>query len=296
MHAGVLTSHGDWERAERELLWALQGYSQLGSGARVFAVARLAELRVRQGWLGEARTLLEGYEDHPLTAKASVLFGMLPGTNYQEITMSATAQANDPECRGSRAGCRHAAAERATDPQVVSQRSSETPSAQGAAPRAMPAGVASRARARGRPVLVLPDGNSPQCGTSFAGSSSRRYAANPRTTVAGGSGMSPLRETLADYLRSRRAEGVQLRKVGPALEHFVEFLEERGAERVTVELAVEWATLTAAASDRHRANRLTRRRGAVLVRAGKGGRRREVGMDRWAWDDYSDALVMPTRC
>ena len=73
--------------------------------------------------------------------------------------------------------------------------------------------------------------------------------------------MSPLRETLADYLRSRRAEGVKFRKVGPALEHFVEFLEERGAERVTVELAVEWATLTAAASERHRANRLTMVRG-----------------------------------
>jgi integrase len=35
-------------------------------------------------------------------------------------------------------------------------------------------------------------------------------------------------------------------------------------------------------------------RGAVLVRAGKGGKRREVGMDRWAWDHYSDELVMPT--
>jgi site-specific recombinase XerD len=36
-------------------------------------------------------------------------------------------------------------------------------------------------------------------------------------------------------------------------------------------------------------------RGAVMVRAGKGGRRREVGMDRWAFYHYSDALVMPTR-
>ena len=36
-------------------------------------------------------------------------------------------------------------------------------------------------------------------------------------------------------------------------------------------------------------------RGAVMVRAGKGGRRREVGMDRWAFEHYSDALVMPTR-
>ena len=35
-------------------------------------------------------------------------------------------------------------------------------------------------------------------------------------------------------------------------------------------------------------------RGAVLVRRGKGGRRRDVGMDRWAWEDYSDLRVMPT--
>jgi integrase len=34
--------------------------------------------------------------------------------------------------------------------------------------------------------------------------------------------------------------------------------------------------------------------GAILIRRGKGGRRREVGMDRWAWEQYSDALVMPT--
>ena len=27
---------------------------------------------------------------------------------------------------------------------------------------------------------------------------------------------------------------------------------------------------------------------------GKGGKRREVGMDRWAWEHYSDVLVMPT--
>jgi integrase len=36
------------------------------------------------------------------------------------------------------------------------------------------------------------------------------------------------------------------------------------------------------------------RRGSILVRAGKGGKRREVGMDDWGWEHYSDALVMPT--
>jgi site-specific recombinase XerD len=35
---------------------------------------------------------------------------------------------------------------------------------------------------------------------------------------------------------------------------------------------------------------LDRERGAVLVRAGKGGRRREVGMDRWAWDQLDPWL------
>ena len=35
---------------------------------------------------------------------------------------------------------------------------------------------------------------------------------------------------------------------------------------------------------------LDRSRGAVLVRAGKGGRRREVGMDRWAWDQLTTYL------
>jgi site-specific recombinase XerD len=40
---------------------------------------------------------------------------------------------------------------------------------------------------------------------------------------------------------------------------------------------------------------LDRGRRAILVRHGKGGRRREVGMDRWAWEHYSDALVKSSR-
>jgi site-specific recombinase XerD len=37
---------------------------------------------------------------------------------------------------------------------------------------------------------------------------------------------------------------------------------------------------------------LDRSRGAVVVRSGKGGRRREVGMDRWAWDQLTPYLEM----
>jgi integrase len=37
---------------------------------------------------------------------------------------------------------------------------------------------------------------------------------------------------------------------------------------------------------------LDQRRGAVLVRRGKGGRRREVGMDAWAWGELEPWLEM----
>ena len=35
---------------------------------------------------------------------------------------------------------------------------------------------------------------------------------------------------------------------------------------------------------------LDARRGSILVRRGKGGRRREVGMDAWAWDQITPWL------
>jgi integrase len=35
-------------------------------------------------------------------------------------------------------------------------------------------------------------------------------------------------------------------------------------------------------------------RGAVLIRAGKGGRRREVGMDRWGWEQLRPWLALRT--
>jgi integrase len=40
---------------------------------------------------------------------------------------------------------------------------------------------------------------------------------------------------------------------------------------------------------------LDRSRGAVLVRRGKGGKRREVGMDRWAWDQLDPWLEIRRR-
>ena len=36
---------------------------------------------------------------------------------------------------------------------------------------------------------------------------------------------------------------------------------------------------------------LDRQRGAVLIRAGKGGRQREVAMDRWAWEQLDPIIA-----
>ena len=41
---------------------------------------------------------------------------------------------------------------------------------------------------------------------------------------------------------------------------------------------------------------LDARRGAVLVRRGKGGRRREVGMDEWAWSNCSSGWTSASSC
>ncbi len=41
---------------------------------------------------------------------------------------------------------------------------------------------------------------------------------------------------------------------------------------------------------------LDRTRGAVLVRRGKGGKRREVGMDRWAWEQLDPWLAIRAGC
>lgn len=56
--------------------------------------------------------------------------------------------------------------------------------------------------------------------------------------------MSALRTRAEEYLVMRRALGFRLTTQGRHLMSFVRFCEERGADRVTADLAVEWATST----------------------------------------------------
>lgn len=79
IYAGVLTTTGDWKRAEEQLLEALTTYDRLGSPRRVYALARLAELRIRQGRIEEAARLVEGCEEDPLALAPVVALDLARG-------------------------------------------------------------------------------------------------------------------------------------------------------------------------------------------------------------------------
>ena len=63
-YADVLLWHGDWERADEELTTAVKELGALRPGRDVDPLARLAELRRRQGRIGEAEALLARVESH----------------------------------------------------------------------------------------------------------------------------------------------------------------------------------------------------------------------------------------
>ena len=80
--------------------------------------------------------------------------------------------------------------------------------------------------------------------------------------------MSPLRQALADYLAVRRALGYQLKRAEKLLAQFLTYLENRGAERLSTETALAWATLPTGAHRSWWASRLSLVRGfAAHLRA-----------------------------
>lgn len=57
--------------------------------------------------------------------------------------------------------------------------------------------------------------------------------------------MTALEQALNDYLRLRRRLGYELERDQPQLEQFVAFLDQAGAQRITTELALQWARIPA---------------------------------------------------
>jgi DNA-binding NarL/FixJ family response regulator len=70
-YGAILAATGRWPEAEEEFELALRMFDDGHRGMRVVALARLAELRIRQGRIAEAAVLLEGYEEHPLAIRAA---------------------------------------------------------------------------------------------------------------------------------------------------------------------------------------------------------------------------------
>lgn len=70
-----------------------------------------------------------------------------------------------------------------------------------------------------------------------------------------------LREALTSYLRLRRQLGFEMPQDGRLLEGFVGFLERAGAERITTELALQWARMPAHAHPHYWHQRLSVVRG-----------------------------------
>ncbi|HEY9263124.1 MAG TPA: tyrosine-type recombinase/integrase, partial [Mycobacterium sp.] len=60
--------------------------------------------------------------------------------------------------------------------------------------------------------------------------------------------MTPLREALADYLMVRRAMGFRLDRAEKLLGQFIDYLEQRETDTITIEHAVAWATQPAGAA------------------------------------------------
>jgi DNA-binding NarL/FixJ family response regulator len=69
-YAGILTAAGRWDEAEGELDRAARIFERSYPANRAGVMARLADLRVRQGRLEEAAVLLEGLDHHPEATRA----------------------------------------------------------------------------------------------------------------------------------------------------------------------------------------------------------------------------------
>jgi hypothetical protein len=73
--------------------------------------------------------------------------------------------------------------------------------------------------------------------------------------------MSGMRGTAGDYLGVRRALGFQLVDTGRLMVQFADFAERVGAEAITTDLALQWATLPVGCSVTWHAQRLRAVRG-----------------------------------
>lgn len=86
-HGAVLFAAGDWTRAEAELELPVQCAGEAESALRADAAGVLAELRIAQGRLDDARRLLDGVKDQPITAVAQARLHLATGRTSTAATL-----------------------------------------------------------------------------------------------------------------------------------------------------------------------------------------------------------------
>jgi DNA-binding CsgD family transcriptional regulator len=101
-YGGILVAVGRWTEAEGELLGAIRTFENGYRAMRAAPLVKLADLRVRQGRLDEARRLLEGNESHPVARRTLAAIALARGElalaeNLVRLCLDGEA-ASDPGC------------------------------------------------------------------------------------------------------------------------------------------------------------------------------------------------------
>jgi DNA-binding CsgD family transcriptional regulator/predicted negative regulator of RcsB-dependent stress response len=86
-YGAILVATGSWEQAEAELQAALRIGRTAEPALHAETLAQLAELRLAQGRPDEAARLLEGYEDHPVTAHVVAALHLARGAPVVAISV-----------------------------------------------------------------------------------------------------------------------------------------------------------------------------------------------------------------
>jgi DNA-binding CsgD family transcriptional regulator len=101
-YGGILIALGRWEEAERELLAAIRIFRTGYWASQLFALLRLADLRVRQGRFEEAARLLEGIDWHTGAKRSLARIALARGDlalagDLARLCLESTPTA-DPDC------------------------------------------------------------------------------------------------------------------------------------------------------------------------------------------------------
>jgi hypothetical protein len=87
VYGGLLAATGKWAAAESALTRAARTVEKGHPALRAEPLARLAQLRVRQGALDDAAALLSGIEEHPLAALAAAELQLARGDGARAISL-----------------------------------------------------------------------------------------------------------------------------------------------------------------------------------------------------------------